>query len=310
MDNKKIIYCTYFDKNYLVKGLAMYTSLKRFNPQAYLGILCMDSYTQKMVEKMKLKDVKILTLGEFEDSKLLQAKKNRSKIEYYWTCTPSLPLYILTQVENCNLVIYLDADLYFFSPIDSILNKLGDKSIFVVEHKFAKHQQFREDISGRFNVGILGFRKDRQGLACLTRWRKQCIDWCYFREEDGKMGDQLYLNEWPKLYNNIVILKNLGVNTAPWNVGQYRVSKINGSIYVNSDKLICYHFHQFKIIDSNKFLLAKGYRLSPQVKKYIYEPYKVEIKRQLWLIRQLDPSYRSKTSRLDIFSYYVSRILS
>ena len=39
-----------------------------------------------------------------------------------------------------------------------------------------------------FCVEWNSFRRDPQGLACLKLWRDQCIEWCYYRHEDGKMN--------------------------------------------------------------------------------------------------------------------------
>ena len=56
--------------------------------------------------------VTVISLQEFEDQRLLVAKKNRSSGEYCWTCTPSTVLYVLDhfEVDNCT---YIDADHFF-----------------------------------------------------------------------------------------------------------------------------------------------------------------------------------------------------
>lgn len=286
-----IIYCTYFDKNYLLKGLSMCSSFLRHNPTAKLWVLSFDSYTDEILNKLNLKRVTVIHLADFEDKQLLKAKQNRSLVEYYWTCTPSLPLYIFKKNPKIKKVIYLDADLFFYSSVTPVFVELGDKSILTVEHRYPKGQESRIKTSGRFNVGFQIFNRDKEGLSCLKRWRKQCLDWCFWRLEDGKLGDQLYLNEWPNLYSKLVISQNFGLNAAPWNISQYWVSKKNDRVYINEDRLICYHFHQFQILRENSFEFSSGYYFSKIVQDYIYKKYILDLERQIKNLKRLDKSF-------------------
>ena len=62
-----------------------------------------------------------------------------------------------------------------------------------------------EEKYGKFNVGILGFRNDAEGLRCLRAWRAQCNAWCHDRIEDGKFADQKYLDTWPEAFRTLVV---------------------------------------------------------------------------------------------------------
>ena len=46
-------------------------------------------------------------------------------------------------------------------------------------------------------------------MKCLKKWTNQCLEWCYYKLEDGKMGDQKFLDEWPKLYKSCHIIMKL-----------------------------------------------------------------------------------------------------
>jgi len=313
MLKNETVFCTYFDKNYLLKGLAMCSSLVKYNPWASLWVLPMDLYSLKILKKMNLANVTLIDKKAFEDEKLLKAKKNRSRVEYIWTCTPSLPLYVFKENKKAEKVIYLDSDLFFFSGVEPAIKELGKGSIYTVEHRYPPSQRSRLKTSGRFNVGFQIFTRTEESEKCLKRWRKQCIEWCYWRYEDGKIGDQGYLNEWPDLYENLVISKNLGVNTAPWNVGQYKVSKKNGKIFINKDRLICYHFHQFQILSENSFSHTYGYNLSKDVVNYIYKPYEKEIKRQIKRVKQIDKNFRiasTESGRIRLLKQKITKILA
>jgi len=296
----KIVYCTYFDKGFLLKGLALHSSLIRNNPDARLWILALDKYTEKILGKLKLKGVTAVALRAFEDKELLAIKPTRNLIEYYWTCTPSWIQYIFKRDKFTKKVVYLDADVFFYSDPDTEVEKMGDKSLLVVEHHFPEAWKILEKDTGRFNVAFNVFNRDKIGLTCLEKWRQQCLKWCYWKYEDGKLGDQMYLNEWPELYGkHLAISKNVGVDTAPWNISQYKISSNKGIIYINDDKLICYHFHQFQILGPDRFKRVLGFTLSKSVVELIYEPYELELRAQYARVKEIDKSFLIKQINLD-----------
>lgn len=192
-------FCTYFDRNYLYKGLALYRSLKLHCDSFCLWVLCLDEVTKNILAKMQLPMVVLVELDNFEASNpnLLKIKPNRTPVEYYWTLTPSWCLYLLECNQDIEIITYLDADLLFFNDISPIFEEIGENSIAIVEHRFAPLYAHNQKTAGIYNVSLVSFRRDREGLACLRRWRDQCIEWCFFRHEDGKLGNQMYLNDWP-----------------------------------------------------------------------------------------------------------------
>jgi hypothetical protein len=135
-----------------------------------------------------------------------------------------------------------------------------------------------------FNV----FKNDNTSKVCLERWRKQCLS----KPRRGNLGDQKYLDEWPNLYRgSLVISENVGIDAAPWNISQYKVT-MKGSIpYINGDKLVCYHFHQFQILGPGRFNRALGFSFSDEVVEDIYKPYEEEMKSQYLKIRNFDPDF-------------------
>lgn len=295
MDIKDVVFCTYFDRGFLQKGLALHASLVHHNPEAKLWILTFDVYTEKILKKMKLKGVTVVPLKDFEDRELLAVKPTRNKVEYIWTTTPSLPLYVFKNNPNAKYAVYLDADLFVYSDIMAGVAEIGKASILAVPHRFPKGREHLAKDSGYFNVAFNVFKNDETGIKCLKRWRDQCIEWCYWKSEDGKLGDQMYLDEWPKLYGKqLVISKNIGVDTAPWNIAQYKVSKRGEYTYINNTKLSCYHFHQFQILGPTNFSRVLGYTLSKEVVKNIYEPYEEELKKQYKVIKEFDSQFEIK----------------
>ena len=270
-------FCTYLDSNYLVKGLALYRSLIRHTASFRFWVLCFDDLAYETLKVLSLPRVVPISLKDFEegDKELLQAQKNRSRIEYYFTCTPSLPLYILRNCPEVDVITYVDADLFFFSDPSPIYEELGDKSILIVGHRFPTHHRQLERF-GIYNVGLLSFRRDNNALQCLNWWRKSCIEWCYDRVEDGRFADQKYLDDWPARFLKVVVLQHKGAGLAPWNVAGYSLGLENGRVLIDSQCLVFFHFHGFKKIgrllyDPN--LALYGVHSDSILKGHIYKAY-------------------------------------
>ncbi len=242
-------FCTYFDRNYLLRGLTLYRSLLATGFDFTLHVLALDQETAKTLLQLELPNLKTIPLPALEawEPELANARSNRSLIEYYFTLSPLLPLYILKHEPQTELITYLDADLYFYGSPEPIFSELGDRSILVIGHRYPDYLKHK-DRFGLFNVQYESFRHDAQGMACLERWRDQCLEWCYDRDETTRYADQKYLDEWPDLYgDSLVVLQHRGAGVAPWNWAKYPLELGHDEMRVGGDPLIFYHFHGVKI---------------------------------------------------------------
>lgn len=285
-------FCTLFDKNYLFKGLALYNSLLKNCDSFKLWILCFDDITYDLLKRMNLRNIELISLKEFEDEELLRIKNTRSPVEYYWTCTPSLPLYILKKEQSLDMVTYLDADLFFYSSPLPIYKEFGDNSILIVKHNYSTLYEKYQKTSGEYNVQFLIFRNDYNAIECLRWWREMCIEWCYFKHENGKLGDQKYLDDWLERFKKVHILKHSGGGVAPWNVQKYSMRRVNNKVFIDDQELIFYHFHQLNILSPTKFDLSKGYIIPENVIEFIYKPYIYEINKVIEFVYKYYPSFK------------------
>ncbi len=245
---KKRTYCTLFDRNYALKGLALYRSLERHEANFELVILCMDDVIADALSALGLRHARLIRLREFETDELLAVKPERTIAEYCWTCTAPLVRHCLDVDADVDEVTYLDADLCFFSSPQPIHDEMGVSEIMIIGHRFPKRLDYLNRF-GRFNVSWTTFRRGGQGQACLEEWRRDTLAWCFRRLEDDKFGDQKYLDAWPGKYAGAVaVIANVGAGVAPWNFEQYQI-RIDalGRLTVDAQPLIFYHFHQFSL---------------------------------------------------------------
>jgi hypothetical protein len=273
-------YCTLFDTFYLSRGIAMYESLRSHTRDFHLFIFAFDSLSVELLHKENLKFATIITLEEFETDELKEVKKGRSIAEYCWTCTPSTISYVLNNydVQQCT---YIDSDLFFYSDPSILIREMEEngKNVLITEHRFSPLPKFFEKKrAGRFCVQFITFVKEKNSLTVLELWRKQCIDWCYARYEDGKFGDQKYLDNWPDTYPNVHILKHPGGGIAPWNLTQYLFTgfpdPVRGCIRSDGSEfdVIFYHFQYVKFHNNGKCDIG-WYFISSENRSLFYTPY-------------------------------------
>ena len=60
------VYCTYFDHNYLSRGLALYHSLQRHAPGSRLWVLCLSEACYRILVALDLPGLMPLPIAEFE----------------------------------------------------------------------------------------------------------------------------------------------------------------------------------------------------------------------------------------------------
>lgn len=240
-------FCTYFDHRYFDRGMAMYESLQRHCPQARLFVLCLSDTCYEVLVRLALPGLVPIKRADFEagNARLAAAKANRSLIEYYFTCTPSLIDWLFATRPEIDILSYLDGDLYFFSDPEPIFSAFAGYSSLIVGHRFAPQRKHMETY-GLYNVGWVSFRRDPDGLACLAWWRDRCLEWCYDRLESDRFADQKYLDRFTELFKGTLVLDHPGVNLAPWNMGHHRLEERQGGLLADGQDLIFFHFHNFK----------------------------------------------------------------
>lgn len=280
------------------RGLVMYESLLKNCGDFHLYIFAFDDKCYAFLRSQNYKNMTVISLKEFEDEQLLKIKSTRSAAEYCWTCTASTILYSINNfgLQNCT---YVDADMLFYSDPIVIFNELENKSVLITDHRYTKEYD-QTKTSGKYCVQFVTFKNDVNGMKVLNWWRNACIDWCYDRMEDGKFGDQKYLDDWTTKFEGVHELEHLGGGIAPWNVQQYSFEEVNsklvGKELCTGKKfdVIFYHFHALKLFDDNMAMLTvKEYALNTNVKAVFYAQYLRLLLKQKEKIISIDSSFTS-----------------
>ena len=250
-----MVYTTAFDSKYLTRGIAMVRSLLQNSPHSKLAVLCLDAGTETAMRTLSTShNVAVLTLNDMNQEIVNQIKSNRPYREFCWTLSALLCEYHLTCGED--EVVYLDADIYFFSDPEPILQESRKGDVAAIKHRFPNRLKKYES-NGLFNVQWVYFANTLIGRAACRNWYEQCLESCAYLPKKGIVGDQKYLDEWPELYPTFVEIKNQGAGVAPWNHEIYKpyleksIWKVNGE-----SPLVFYHFHGLRIFDNGHIEMA------------------------------------------------------
>lgn len=275
-------YCTYFDHNYLSRGLALYHSLQRHAPGSRLWVLCLSDEAHETLARMKLPNLISVRLAEFEgvDREVAATRADRSTIEYFFTCTPAWMLFVLQRDTDAEWVTYLDGDLYFFASPEAVYDELQDAAIAIIPHRYteklSKQRRF-----GTYNVGWVGVRNDLEGIAVIRWWRDRCIEWCHDYVDGSRFADQGYLDSFAGLSPRVRVIGHVGANLAPWNIGNYQIDFRNGEVTIDATvPLIFFHFQGLRkglrwfVFNSHRVYSAP---FSGVTREHIYRPYVEEL---------------------------------
>ena len=258
------IFCTLFDSNYLDKGLALYWSMRKRIADFKLYIFAFDDKCYEVLSDMQLEKVIVIPVKDIMTATLERLQAERTRAEFCWTCTPVVIEYVLVNYQE-EICTYIDADIYFFADPTGVIQEIADAkcSIGLVRHGFERDYTYGEHIFqwGKYCIEFTTFFNNTEGLQVLREWKKDCLNWCYGRCEEGKYGDQKYPDQWRLKYACVHESANLGAGVAPWNLHLYTfIGKRNDSIWLQYKdrmfELIFYHFEAMKYLNNDSIYLS------------------------------------------------------
>jgi len=286
------VYCTLFDSNYLDKGLALYYSLRKSEPEFRLYVFAFDDRCRDILREEALEGMVVVSLEEFETPALLKVKAERSRAEYCWTCTPWIVKHVLETYHE-PICTYIDADMLFFSSAQYVFEQMREEncSAIIVPHRLGKdaRNQKREAHVGKYCVEFNTFVNNEDGRKILDWWAEACLDWCFYEPpgtEETRYGDQKYLEEFPKRFNGVHICQEYGVGIAPWNANQLRLAKNAQGVpmveVVETGKqypIVFYHFAGIMHL-SKKYINVNSGVTDKALHRYLCDTYVEQIRKQ------------------------------
>jgi lipopolysaccharide biosynthesis glycosyltransferase len=257
-------FCTYFDQHYLVRGLALHASLQQHCASFNLHVLCLDALSEKILRELQLPDLQVISAGDFftSDAELNALRSTRDAVSLYFTCTPILPRYLFDRLDVPHM-IYLDADLYFFSDPSRVIADVADASAAIIPNRFPANRD-RANEHGIYNVGLIYFDRSEESAQILARWRAQCIAYCSDSTARGQYGDQKYLDDWPQQFRRVRVIDHAGCNLAPWNFARHSMRLQGNAVLADELAVVFVHFHGFNRVWRRLFVtVLKNFDVRP-----------------------------------------------
>ncbi len=256
-------YVTLFDSLFLPQGLALHASLEQYGGEYTLWVLCMDEGAKLALDRLAKPNIKTIALSDVETPELLAVKKERTKGEYCWTLTSFTPKIVFDRDESAQRITYLDADLFFLKSPKIIFQEFEEsgKSVLITDHAYSPEYD-QSSSCGQYCVQFIVFARN-VSEPVRKWWEDRCVEWCFGRIEDGKFGDQKYLDDWPEKFAEFVhVLQAKHLTLAPWNVTRFPYGEA-----------VFYHFHGLRLLPKKQILLYSEYKVYKSVIDNVYHNY-------------------------------------
>ncbi|WP_280154578.1 hypothetical protein [Piscinibacter sp. XHJ-5] len=284
-------FVTLFDSTYLPQALALHASMQRHVPAFRLWALCVDDQAHDLLTRLALPACTPMKLSALETPSLRTVKAQRSRGEYCWTLTPFAPRFVFEADPSVQRVTYVDADLCMRkdpAPLFAELEASGAQ-VLITDHGYAPEYD-QSAKSGQYCVQFMTFSR-HGGEPVRQWWEDRCIEWCYARFEDGKFGDQKYLDDWPSRFKGLVhVLRQQEWAQAPWNATRFPYSQA-----------VFFHFHGLRIAPGRRFDLGTIYALPSATLQNVYEPYIADLKAAIAQLERLGFAARPQSQRLGLY---------
>jgi hypothetical protein len=260
MNSVNVSFLTYFTKEFLIQGTIAIESFIKFNPDSIGFVVCLDKVSADYLRKKKYgPEIYVYELIELPSIYRIFKKflLTRSFAESIISIKPILIYEFIHEIPKGQSIIYFDADIFFFSPLNRIKSVIQDSELVLSRHLFPKSRESSK-IFGVYNGGLIIFRNSKISISLLKEWKNLCIEWCELKVYQDKFADQKYLEQFAFL-DGVHTLSDPGVNN-----GQYyflETRKVNFSskkslIFIDDFSVICFHFHGIRV---HKNFIATGF---------------------------------------------------
>lgn len=288
------IYCTLFDKNYVIFGVTLLESLLRFGGKAY--VLCLDEETYTTLSALKNPSIILIKYEVFYPEVFKVIEQKCTYPQRCWVAQPYLCEYVLNNYNEPS-VTYIDSDCYFFSDPAPLFKEVEGFSVGAVPHNFHKEYENLAKEAGEYCAHFNYFQNDEKARIVIEDWKNDCL--LYTKERPHECIGQLGMDKWKK-YPFFKTITNLAAGVAPWNSRKFKITKKDNIFHADDYPVIFYHFHGLYKLTNQTFYKG-NYEFDTKISNEIYYDYLKETEKTSIKLKNLTDIY------YEVRKYKISR---
>ena len=245
-DDPMFAACTIVSRNYLHFARTLCRSFLAQHPHSRFFVLVVDRADEgrsPCAEPFETVWVEELGLPDFRSIAF-----KFSILELNTNVKPSFLKWLLAN-RGLERLIYLDPDIFVYSPLVEVDTILRTKDLVLTPHILSPIEDNKRPAesdflrSGVFNLGFIGVSNRAGSLGFLDWWERRCLSKGFSEQSAGLFVDQKWLDLAPCLFAGTEILRSPAYNVAYWNLHERRIDCVGGRSLVNgAEELRFFHF--------------------------------------------------------------------
>ncbi|HET7117476.1 MAG TPA: hypothetical protein VFI29_13345, partial [Hanamia sp.] len=300
---------TLCSNNYLAQAKTLGDSLIRFNP-GYKFIIGLVDELNTEINYQSFEPYTILPVAQIGIRDFENLWKKYTIVEFNTSVKASYFKYIFNHDTEVNTVCYLDPDISVYYSLQILEDAFKDNNILLTPHiqspialdgKEPGENNFLN--YGLYNLGFIGIHRNCTiPGGFLDWWEERILSVGFHDTLNGFFVDQLWINFVPLFYEKVKILKNPGLNAAPWNLHERKIVEENDYTFKMGDgsPLYFFHFSNFKFKEPDK--MSKYYNRytfenHPELKRFYRDYYARLIKNKIEALSEIPCTYVEKQKR-------------
>lgn len=195
--------------------------------------------------------------------------------------------YIIRTETNATEIVYLDSDLYIYSPLKELETLHKEFDILLTPHLIhpmvfdgKQPDEIAYLATGTYNGGFFAIKVSDNSKEFIKWWCERMRYYCFYKLAQGLFVDQKWMNLIPVFFDKVHIIKHAGYNISYWNLHERNIAGSDGRYTVNGNEpLVFFHFSSINLKDGILFYKQQdrfNEESLPLVKKLFLE-YRAEV---------------------------------